>query len=386
MAYKICVVTGSRAEFGQLLPLINRIKDDKDLSLSLVVTGSHLDKDSGFTKTEVEASGVVIEKEIPLSHIGQSKTDMIKATGEAISLFGDYFTENRPDMLVVLGDRYEIFGVCQAAAMLSIPIAHLCGGETTEGAVDEFIRHSITKMSYLHFTVTDVYRKRVIQLGEDPKRVVNSGSLNTENILKLQLMNRDELAKSIDFDLSGDYSVVTFHPVTLEEDEKQSQLYELIDAMDKFPSMKFIITKANADAGGKAVNDVWEKEAKSRPNWIVVASLGTVRYLSALKSAKMMLGNSSSGIAEAPLMHLPSVNIGDRQKGRLMADSVICCEPDRNSIEEAMKKAISNSFAEMVKKTKSPFGDGHASEIILNTIKEFLNNGIKSTKKTFYDL
>ena len=301
--------------------------------------------------------------------------------------FADYFAEHRPELLVVLGDRYEIYGACSAAAMLGIPIAHLHGGETTEGAVDEFLRHAITKMSTLHFTACKEYRRRVIQLGECPERVFDVGALGVENLLRIPAMTLCELQESLNFTLEGKpFTVVTFHPVTMESGTAEAQLRELICAMDEFPDMRYIVTLANADAGGRIINQIWQEEEKSHPNWLVIPSLGAKRYLSALRYAEMMLGNSSSGILEAPAAHNPTVNIGDRQKGRMMAESVLCCEPVREEIVAAMRKALSSEHQMVARQTICPFGDGNTSEKTLKILLRFLNTSEKNNKKSFYDL
>lgn len=386
MKHTVCVITGTRAEFGLLERLIRRLASDSEIDLNLVVTGSHLSEAYGNTQTEIEASGLPIFARVPVNTDVDSKLDMARATGEALSTFAGYFAEHRPGLLVVLGDRYEIFAASAAAALQGVPIAHLHGGETTEGAVDEFLRHSITKMSYLHFTSCGVYRNRVIQLGESPDRVFDVGAMSVENVVNLPEMTREQLAESLSFDLSGEYTVVTFHPVTQEEGSTERQLRELIAAMDSFAQMKYIVTKANADAGGRAINAIWDEEARSRSNWCVVASLGAKRYLSALKNAQMMLGNSSSGIVEAPAMHIPTVNIGDRQRGRMMSKSIICCEPTAQAIKEAMNRALTPELKHTALTEKCPFGDGNTSEKIVAEIKRFLSSGESGSKKKFYDI
>jgi GDP/UDP-N,N'-diacetylbacillosamine 2-epimerase (hydrolysing) len=309
------------------------------------------------------------------------------ATAETIKGFTEFFEKEDYRLLIVLGDRFEIFGAAFAAAMLGIPIAHLYGGDTTEGAVDEFLRHSITKMSYLHFTSSEVYRKRVIQLGEAPDRVFNVGSMGVENALALPKLSLEELEKELGFKLCGrDYAVVTYHPVTLENSTMEEQMYELIAAMDAFSDYGFIITRSNADAGGRLINEIWERESAARDNWYFTASLGAVKYLSALKYSKFMLGNSSSGISEAPSMKIPTVNIGDRQKGRVMADSLICCSPERGDIISAMKKAAGSEFQDIAKNVVSPFGDGNTSDRIIEQIRRFFLTGDIDLKKKFYDL
>ena len=385
--HSVCAVTGSRAEFGLLRPLIEKLAVSKEIDFRLVVTGSHLESAFGDTQNEIADSGLAVHAKIPLPLMGDSRRDMAKATGAAIALFADYFAESCPELLIVLGDRYEIFAVASAAVMMGIPIAHICGGELTEGAVDDCLRHSITKMSILHFTECEVYRQRVIQLGESPERVFNVGALGVENALRIPVMKLEKLQESIHFTLQGrPFSVVTFHPVTLENNTTKKQLRELIGAMDQFPQMNYIVTLSNADAGGRTVNQIWEQEALSHKNWVVVPSLGAKRYLSALRYAELMLGNSSSGIMEGPASHIPTVNVGDRQKGRVMAESVLSCQPVRADIAAAMRRALSPEFKQVARNAINPFGDGRTSEKISSRIYDFLCSSKQSTKKAFFDI
>ncbi len=387
LSYRICLISGSRAEYDLLKPLIFKLDKDPDTDLDFVITGSHLDPLFGETQDAIIKDGITIHERIRLPLWADDKAAMAKAVAAAVLGFTELFEKDRYDMVIVLGDRFEIFGAAQAAAIMGIPIAHLYGGDTTEGAVDEFFRHSITKMSYLHFTSSEIYRKRVIQLGEAPERVFNVGSLGVENCLHLPKLSIEELERSLDFKLAGfPYAVVTFHPVTLEDLTMEEQMHELIASMDDFPDFRFIITKSNADAGGRLINSIWEEEAGKHENWLFTSNLGAVRYLSALRYSKFMLGNSSSGISEAPSLGIPTVNIGDRQKGRVMADSLICCEPKREAITEAMKKAVSPEFAEIARNTVSPFGDGNTSERMVEAIKNALSSGNIDLKKKFYDL
>jgi len=387
MKHTVCVVTGSRAEFGLLRPLLEKLNADEGFDLRLAVTGSHLSQAFGSTQNEIEGIGLPVHARLPIPLDGDSKGDMARATGAALASFASYFEKNPPELVIVLGDRFEIFASAAAAAMLSIPIAHLHGGETTEGAVDEFFRHSISKMSTFHFTACETYRRRVIQLGEDPARVYNVGALGVENFLHMPLMSLEELQESLGFSLTGKpYCVVTFHPVTLEDCTAEGQLQELIWAMDHFPQMRYIITLANADAGGRIINHLWMESAKHRENWLVVPSLGTQRYLSALRNAEMMLGNSSSGIIEGPAAHIPTVNIGDRQKGRLMAESVLCCTPVYDEIISAMERAQTPEFQAVARQAKNPFGDGNTSGRILKILKDFLSRGNINPKEKFYDI
>lgn len=388
MSYKVCVITGTRAEFGLLIPLLEKLNGENELNLQLVVTGSHLMTDFGNTYAEIEKTGIPVYAKMAIDRVGDTKADMAVSVGDAIIKFARYFEKDRPDLLVVLGDRFEIFAAVSAASLQGIPIAHIHGGETTEGAVDEFLRHSITKMSYLHFTACEEYRQRVIQLGEDPSRVFNVGALGVENIVNLPAMSLKELSDSLAFNLTdAPFSVVTMHPVTQENNTSEQQVRALIEAMEHFHGMNYIITKANADAGGRQINEIWDTEAKKHDNWKVIASLGAKRYLSALKYAKMMLGNSSSGIIEAPVLHVPTVNIGDRQKGRMMASSVICCDSSSKEIVEAMTLALSDDFQRVAADTVCPFGDGHTSNKIIHHMLNYLyHSNHSSIKKSFFDV
>ncbi len=385
MSKKICVVTGSRAEYGLLRPLLLKLREDSFFELKLLVTGSHLSKDFGCTADEIEKDFGKEYKGIPIDVSGDEDSNISYAVSDAIGKFTGYFAVLKPDLVVVLGDRYEIFAVTVVAMLLKIPVAHLHGGELTEGAIDDAIRHSITKMSYLHFTACEEYKRRVIQLGEEEARVFNVGALGIENVLKQKLMTVNELSLSINFELSKkEYFVVTYHPVTLncEEDD----VYELIYAMEEFPDKKFLITKANADAGGRYINEIWDKEAKSHPNWYVCTSLGMLRYLSAVKYSLLVLGNSSSGIIEVPALRVPTVNIGDRQKGRLMSASVVNCTLNKQEIVAAINKALSDEFGKVVADSTLLFGDGNTSDEILKIVRKFLEEEKIDLKKKFYDI
>lgn len=386
MKQRVCVVTGTRAEFGLLEPLIKKLNNDDEIDLQLAVTGSHLSDEFGNTQEEIEKAGFGIATRIKVDLSGDTKADMAVATGRILSAFAEYFAIDKPDLVVVLGDRYEIFAATSAAALQGVPVAHIHGGETTEGAVDEFLRHSISKMSSLHFAACEEYRKRIIQLGESPDRVFNVGSLGVENTLNLQEMPLSELSDDVGVNLNKGYVLVTLHPATQENDTAETQVNELIAAMNHFPELSFIITKANADAGGRTINNAWEKEAIKHNNWVVVSSLGSKRYLSALKNSKMIIGNSSSGIIEAPAVHVPTVNVGDRQKGRIMADSVICCDICEQAVVNAMLTALSDEFINKVENVVSPFGSGRTSDKIFEVIKDTFKNGQIDTKKKFYDL
>lgn len=385
--YRIAVLTATRAEYGLLRPVMLRIMEEEVLELQVLVTGMHLSEEFGNTYQEIEKDGFHIHVRIPILEEVDSASGISGVMARALAGFGSYFedTRSKTDLLIVLGDRYETMAVVLAASNAQIPVAHIHGGETTEGAIDEAIRHAITKFSYLHFASTDVYAKRIVQLGEDPARVFSVGALGVENIRKVQLMSKEELEQSIEFPLGDSYAVVTFHPVTLEKGSAQKQFNELIKALDSF-GMKYIITKANADAGGQIINQMIDDYAASRENVFAIASLGMKRYLSALSYCTMVIGNSSSGIVEAPSFYIPTINIGDRQRGRLTSESVIHCEPKKESIIEAIKKAESQEFREKISKIKNPYEKNGTSERIVEIIKDFLLSNRIDLKKKFYDI
>lgn len=383
---RICVLTATRAEYGLLKPVIVKLNAVPRLDVRIAVTGMHLSPDFGFTYREIENDNLKIDKKIDILLSSDTPASVSKSMGLAMIGFADYFEELCPDMLLVLGDRYETLAVCCAAMNARIPIAHMYGGETTQGAVDESIRHAITKMSYLHFTSTEEYRKRVIQLGEEPDRVFAVGAMGIENIMNTKLMTLNELSDCLGMPLAEPYAVVTFHPVTLEDNTVEEQFSALLTACDNHPELRYIFTRANADANGKIINSMIDDYVKDKKNAKAVASLGTVRYLSALKYASLVIGNSSSGLIEAPSFHIPTVNIGDRQKGRLMAESVISCEPDSGEITKAITKALSKEFREKISSVKNPYGDGNTSDKIAGILKEYLFNREINLKKSFYNV
>lgn len=378
---KIAVVTATRAEYGILRPLIFRLKKEEDFRVLLYVTGTHLSQKYGNTQTEIRNDGLRIDRKIPILEEGNSPYDISITMANAIRGFAEAFRADRPDLLIVLGDRTELLGICSAAMNERIPIAHLHGGELTEGAVDDCVRHAVTKMSQLHFPAAEPYRKRIIQMGEAPERVINVGALGVENILHVPLLSYEQLCGEAGIPLGQNYVIVTFHPVTLEPEEAERQVESLLCAMKEENQYFYLITKANADAGGSIVNDMLEKFVRQTKGTKLTASLGMIRYLSAVKYSQFVLGNSSSGIIEAPALGTPTVNIGNRQKGRLMADTVISCENSKEEITAAMKKA-----AKMEHKVSSVYGSGSTSEKITEAIKEFLEKDINHLEKKFYDL
>jgi len=386
MKKTICIVTGTRAEYGLLSPILKQLIATNSFELKVVVTGMHLAEDFGLTYKEIEADGISIDAKIDVLQNDDSNKAMSKAIGIGVIGFAEYFDKTQPDMVVVLGDRFEIFAAATAAAVACIPIAHLYGGETTEGAVDEFFRHSITKMSYLHFTSTEQYRQRVINMGEAPDRVFNVGATGVENILSMPLITKDELTQSIGFDLNSPYALVTYHPVTLEKNTATKQIEDLLSALDETNGLNYIFTKANADANGRAINKKIDAYCEEKENTIAFTSMGVLRYLSAMKYCEMVIGNSSSGIMETPSFKKPTINIGDRQKGRICAKSVISCEPEKHVIINSIDKARSQQFLQEIANQISPYGDGKTSEKIVAVIKDFLDNDKINLKKSFYDV
>jgi GDP/UDP-N,N'-diacetylbacillosamine 2-epimerase (hydrolysing) len=363
------------------------LNNGADISLFIVVTGMHLCSDFGYTYREIEADGFKIAKKIDIQLSSDNAAGMSKTMAMALICFTEYFQENSFDLLIVLGDRYEIAVSCMAAFNQHIPIAHLHGGEVTTGAVDDAYRHAITKMSCLHFVSCDTYRKRVIQLGENPDTVFNVGAMSVENIKDMPLLTISELESNLNFPLNNKcYAVITFHPVTLEDNTGTLEVQELMNALDSFSDISFIITKSNSDAGGREINRMWDEYGSVRENCLVVTSLGAKRYLSALKYAATMIGNSSSGITEGPASGIPTINIGDRQKGRVMADSIICCTPRKNYIVKAIKKALSPQFQKDAKQVINPYGDGNTSSKIIDIIWDHLAEKKINIKKRFYDV
>ncbi len=379
---QICAVTTTRADYGIMRPLLLKLHNAEWTDLKLCVTGTHLLKQFGYTIKEIEKDCLRIDMKISImSKANSDPVETGKIMAKSVSKFSEYFSENKPDVVLLLGDRFETFEVAAAATVCRIPIIHIAGGETTEGAVDEVFRHSITKMSYLHLASTEEYRNRIIQLGEDPKRVYNTGALGVENVLKVKCMSKKELSKELNFELDKPYGVVTFHPVTLENNSAIEQLNELLKVLHNHQEMKFIITKANADQSGELINNELDKFANENENCLVVSSLGTLKYFSAIKYSEVVIGNSSSGIVEVPSFYKPTINIGDRQKGRIQAESVINCKPQEKEIEKALKKALKFN-----KKVINPYGNGKTSDKMVKIIKNSFYGKDIDLKKKFYDL
>lgn len=383
---KICVITGTRAEFGLLKPLIQKIDQDRESELQLVVTGMHLSPEFGLTYQEIEKTGFKITERNEMLLSSDTPNGITKSVGMGIIGFADIFTRLIPDMVIILGDRFEMLAAATAAMIHAIPISHIHGGELTEGIIDDPIRHSITKMSTLHFTTTDEYRTRVIQLGEQPDKVFCVGALGVENIKSQSLMSRDELSRDIGYSLEKSYIMVTFHPVVMEKKTVQEQFETLLTALDNLRDYQIIFTKANADIDGRIINRlIDEYVARNRERAAAFMSLGMIRYLSMLQYCEMVIGNSSSGIIEAPSFHIPTVNIGKRQEGRVRGRSVIDCGCTIEEIIGAVYKAQKMNRSAVLQNKANPYEGTETSDKILRIIKENLTKGI-DVRKHFYDI
>lgn len=384
MTRKICIVTGTRAEYGLLRGLIDEL-GQRDVRLQVVATGMHLSPEFGLTVDEIVRDGVHIDERVEMLLSADTASGVSKSMGLGMIGFGDAFARLQPDIVVLLGDRFEIFAAAAAALVANIPIAHIHGGETTEGAFDEAIRHSITKMSHLHFVAAEPYRARVVQLGEHPDRVFLVGGLGVDAIHRVPLMDRADLQASIGFRFRKQNLLVTFHPVTLEAGEGLAQVDQLLRALDEVgPDVGLIFTLPNADAGGREIARRVEDFARDRENAIAHTSLGQVRYLSCLAQVDAVVGNSSSGLLEAPAFGIGTVNVGDRQAGRLRAASVIDCAPEAHAIRTALEQVLAPSFRKSICGMVTPYGSGGASEAVAEVLSTQSLDGI--LKKRFHDL
>jgi GDP/UDP-N,N'-diacetylbacillosamine 2-epimerase (hydrolysing) len=381
---KICIITGTRAEYGLLYWLMKEIDADKDLELKIIATGMHLSPEFGNTYQQIEEDGFFIDKKVDIELSSDSGVGISKSMGLGMIGFADTFHDLNPDLIVVLGDRFEIFSAVSSAMIAKIPVAHIHGGEITESAFDESIRHSITKMSHLHFAATNEYRNRIIQLGEQPNQVFNVGGLGIDNINKLKLLSKSDFEKAINFELGEKNILVTFHPVTLENHTSEVQFKVLLDSVSALEDTKIIFTKANSDTGGRVINRMIDDYVSKHDGTVAFTSMGQLNYLSALQFMDTVVGNSSSGLLEAPSFNIATIDIGDRQKGRIKADSIISCPPIQNSISNAFDKLYSKGFQNIVNKTKNPYGNGGASKKIVRIIKDIDLTNI--VRKSFYDL
>jgi UDP-N-acetylglucosamine 2-epimerase (non-hydrolysing)/GDP/UDP-N,N'-diacetylbacillosamine 2-epimerase (hydrolysing) len=383
---RICVVTGSRAEYGLLYWLMRALADDPDIEFRLAVTGMHLAPEFGLTWRTIEADGFAIDETVEMLLSGDTPVAVAKSIGLGVIGFADAFARLRPDIVVLLGDRYETFAAAQAALTAAIPIAHIHGGEVTEGAIDEAMRHAISKMAHLHFTAAEPYRRRVIQLGEDPARVFTVGAPGLDNVLRIEPLGRPDLACALDFDLGeAPLFLVTYHPATASGEDPGRPMRALFDALDGFPESRILITKANADAGGRVINRMIDGYAAARPGSVkAAASLGTRRYVGALRAAAVVVGNSSSGIIEAPALGRPTVNLGDRQAGRLRAASIIDCREEPGAIKAAIATALTPAFQAQAAQAEPPYGRGGATEAIHRVLRTIPLDGL--ARKRFHDL
>ncbi len=381
---KIAVVTATRAEYGLLSPVIRELrkKECDALRVELIVTGTHLSEAYGMTIKEITER---IDHKILISVKSDTEADISSNQAETLVKFTELFIQERYNAILLLGDRYETLAIAIAAGNTKTPIFHLCGGDTTEGAIDEWIRHSITKISFLHFVTNEESRKRVIQLGEDPDRVFNYGSTSIDNILTVANMDKKEALESVGL-TDCKYGVCTYHPVTMDGGSVDDQITEFLKVIQAFPDIHFIVTKSNADQGGARINELLDEAGDKIANLHVFTSLGVRRYLSLMRYAEFVLGNSSSGIIEAPAFHVPTVNIGDRQKGRLQSESIINCNPDVASIVTAINQAMTNEHMSLCKSVISPYGDGHAAKKIAGKSVEVVLTDNINIKKKFYDL
>lgn len=348
---KICIVTGTRAEYGILSSLMKSLKDDSRVELQIIATNMHLSPEFGLTYKEIEADGFEIDRKVEMLLSSDTHVGTVKSMGLASIGFADAYEDLKPELIVILGDRYEMLAAASAALIFGIPVAHLHGGETTEGAYDDAIRHAITKLSYLHFTSTSEYQKRVIQMGESPKRVFWTGAPGVDNVINERLLSHDELESYLDFKLGEKYLVVTYHPVTKEPDEALTQTKALLDGLEPYlGEFKILFTMPNSDTGGRGVASFIREWVSSHPGSSkAVTSMGRKRYYAALAHCAAVVGNSSSGLIEAPSFKKPTLNIGNRQKGRTQGNTVVNCDANANSISEGLKKILSDTFSEYVR-------------------------------------
>jgi len=384
MTRRVCVVTGTRAEYGLLHWIMQDMKHDPDLILQIVVTGTHLSPEFGHTYQEIEKDGFQIDRKVEMLLSSDTPVGITKALGLGLIGFSDAFDTLRPELLILLGDRYEIFAASTAALIARIPVVHIHGGESTQGAIDEAFRHSITKMSHLHCVANDEYRKRVIQLGEHPDRVHVVGGLGLDNIHRLKLLTQIELEKSLDFAFTTSKRLlITFHPVTLENATAKEQMTELLAALEELTDTQFIFTMPNADTEGRIIRKMLTDFVKDHPQSRVYESLGMLRYLSCVAHVDGVVGNSSSGLTEVPSLKKGTINIGDRQLGRIKSSSVIDCAPKKESISNAIQKLFSQEFQKNLTNVQNPYGKPGASEKVVEIIKNTPLNSL--LKKVFYD-
>lgn len=380
---KICVVTGTRAEYGLLYWLMKEIQADSELQLQVIATGMHLSPEFGLTYKAIEKDGFNIDVKVEMLLSSDTPIGIAKSIGLGVISFADALERLKPDIMVVLGDRFEILAAAQAALVARIPVAHIHGGEQTEGAIDESIRHAVTKLSHMHFTAAEPYRRRIIQLGEQPDSVFTVGAPGLDNIKRLQLLDKEDFEKAIGFKLGKFNFLVTYHPETLGNASSSETMQKLLSALDHFTDAHIIFTRPNSDADSSVINRMLDEYVeRTKERTAVFTSLGQINYLSALKHVDVVIGNSSSGIIEAPACHVATVNIGDRQKGRLKSDSVIDSAASVESVVAAVNKSLSSEFRKITIGCRSLYGNGDASQ----KIKHHLKSAVITTRKTFFDI
>lgn len=384
---KVCVITGTRAEYGLLYWTLKALEKEPKIDLQICVTGMHLSPEFGLTYQQIEADGFTIDYKVETLLSSDTGIAIAKSIGLGTIGFADAFQQLQPDIILLLGDRYEILAAATAAMTLRIPIAHCHGGEATEGLIDESIRHSITKMSHLHFTASDSFRKRVIQLGEQPDNVFNLGALGIENINRIKFLSKNEIEQNLNFSFLLKNYLVTFHPETLEKESTEVRFGEVLHALQELIDKQtlFIFTMPNADNDGRVIIKMINEFVSNHPrNSVVFTSMGQINYLSTLKYIDAVIGNSSSGLIEVPSFHIPTINIGDRQRGRIMAESVINCSVDKNQIKFAIQRANEKKFKQKAYKLNNPYGTKNISDKIVDILKNATLSEL--LKKKFYNL
>ena len=386
MVKKACVVTATRAEYGLLKPLIQALNESANYELQLIVSGTHLSSEFGMTWHAIEQDGFSIDAKVDMLLSNDSSTAVVKSLGLLCIGIADAFERLKPDFVCILGDRYEMIGVATAANLFKIPIVHLCGGEITEGALDDNFRHALTKLSHVHFTSTEEYRARVIQLGESPEYVFNSGAIGIDSINILHTLTKDELAKSLNIDLTAPFFLMTYHPVTVSEQDIIQEIDNIMSALLNVDKQTLIIvTLSNADVGGRTINECMRRWSEKQPDRVYCfASLGQQRYLSAMRHCEAVIGNSSSGIVEAPSCKVPTINIGSRQAGRLQAGSIVNCEPTFSGLSAALEKISSPEFRSSLCSIENPYGNGDTVKKIMYFLEDI--DWSKLLRKKFFNI
>lgn len=382
---KVCIATSTRADWGLLSPLARALKERDDIKLQVLATNMHLDPQYGMTINEIEADGIEVDEKVEMMCDGDDELSRARAMARCLQGSAEAIAHLRPDLMVILGDRYEMLAIASAATIMKVPIVHIAGGEISEGAIDDSIRHAISKLSALHLTATEAYRKRVIQMGESPSKVINTGALGVYNIRHEEFMSKKELEESIGFNFGESALLVTYHPATLDDADTGKRCASLLKALDRFPESNVLITYPNNDAGSQTIIDMIEEYASGRPGRVkVVKSLGKKRYLSALKYVNAVVGNSSSGIVEVPSMGIPTVNIGIRQQGRICARSVIHCGDSSDEIYRAISYALSNFGQSLASSASNPY---YKPNTLTKMVEAIANTPLTQLQtKHFYDI